>query len=183
MWHHPLIDINTELAQKFKKYAFIVGVVFSVLGIAALLYPFFMALLSVAFVAWFMIFAGFVAGYYTFLSYSKEWIGWLKVLILVGTGLFMLFNPLGGIQVLGLLLVIYLLLDAFANFTLASLNQTSTQWLWIFNGLISIVLAVIFLSTWGSVAAESWLIGVYVGISLLVDGIVLVLSSRRVQSV
>ncbi len=182
MWHNQLIEMNTELAQKFKKYTFIVGIVFSLLGIAALIYPFFMALVSAAFVAWFMIFAGFVAGYYTFVSYSKEWIGWLKSFILVGTGLFMLFNPLGGIQVLGLLLVIYLLLDAFANFTLASLNKTSTRWLWIFNALISIVLAVIFLSTWGSVAAESWLIGVYVGISLLVDGIVLVMSSSRIPS-
>lgn len=181
MWHNQLITTDSELTQKFKKYALIVGVVFSLLGIAALVYPFFMALMSAAFVAWFMIFAGFVAGYYTFSSHTQEWVGWLKALILVGTGLFMLFNPLGGIQVVGLLLVIYLLLDGFANFALASLNRTSTQWLWIFNGLISIALAVIFLSTWGSVAAESWLIGVYVGISLLVDGMVLIISSSRMK--
>ncbi len=180
MWHNQLI-INNELAQKFKKYALIAGIMFSLLGIAALMYPFFMALVSAAFVAWFMIVAGLVAGYYTFLSHSTEWIGWLKAFILVGTGLFMLFNPLGGIQVVGLLLVIYLLLDGFANFTLASLNRLSAQWLWIFNGLISVILAVIFLSTWGSVVAESWLIGIYVGISLLVDGIVLVVSSIRMK--
>ena len=181
MWHNQWVNIDSELVQKFKKYALIVGVVFSLLGIAALIFPFFMALMSAAFVAWFMIFAGLVAGYYTFLSHSQEWIGWLKAFILVGTGLFMLFNPLGGVQVLGLLLVIYLLLDGFANFTLASLTQTSTQWLWIVNGVISIVLAVIFLSTWGSIAMESWLIGVYVGISLLVDGVVLIVSSSRLK--
>ncbi len=181
MWSNHFVTSNSELEQKFKKYALIVGIIFSLLGIAALINPFFMALMSVAFVAWFMIFAGFAAGYYTFLSHSQEWVGWLKTFILVGIGLFILLNPLGGIQVVGLLLVVYFLLDGFANFTLASLNRASTRWLWIFNGLISVALAVVFLSTWSSVISESWLIGVYVVISLLVDGMVLVISSSRIK--
>lgn len=182
MWYNQMLSIETDMGKKFKKYALITGIIFVLLGTMALIFPFFMALMSAAFIAWFMIFAGVVAGYYTMISNSREWVGWLKSFILVGTGLFMLFNPIGGVQIVGLLLVIYLLLDGFTNFTLSSLSGSNERWLWIFNGVISIALAVIFLSLWGSIAEESWLIGIYVGISLLVDGVVLIVSSRRMHT-
>ncbi len=86
-----------------------------------------------------------------------------------------LFYPISGVETVDLLVAIYLLLDGFGSFALASLRKPAKGWwLWTLNGILSIILAIIFLMTWPFVPAEMWLVGIYVGISLLVDGQVLI---------
>jgi uncharacterized membrane protein HdeD (DUF308 family) len=77
------------------------------------------------------------------------------------------------VQVVGLLLAVYLLLDALGSFTLAQSVHPAKGWGWmVFNGAISIVLAALFLIGWP--VTSLWLVGVYVGINLLFDGMALV---------
>ena len=84
----------------------------------------------------------------------------------------MLYSPAAGIAALGLLLSFYLMMDAFGSFTLAQAHYPAKGWGWMLvNGLFSLALAVLFLIGWP--ATSIWLVGLYVAISLLFDGIAL----------
>ncbi len=174
MWNYQMLPSDMDLLPKFAKHSVIAGIVMVVLGGAALFYPFVASLFTVGVVAWLMLFAGLTAGYLTWRTDASDWLGWFKAFILVGTGLFILFYPMTGIAAIGLLLAIYFLLDTFAGFALGSMMRPAKGWwLWTLNGLFSLILAVIFLVYWPSIEAEAWLIGVFVGISLLFDGFML----------
>ncbi len=175
MWNYQLYANNKELLKKFGKYSLIAGIIMAIIGALAIFYPFYASLATVAFVSWMMVLAGVMVGYFTFISDRRDWWGWLKAFVLIGVGLLLLFYPISGVETVGLLLAIYLLLDGFGSFALAGMRKPAKGWwLWVLNGIISIILAIIFLVTWPFVPAEMWLVGIYVGISLFVDGLVLI---------
>ncbi len=184
MWNYSMLPTDLDLLPKYSKYALVIGIILALAGVAGIIYPFYASVFAVAFIAWLMIFSGIVAGYLTFVTDKRDWLGWLKALILIATGLFILFYPLAGIQALGLLLAIYFLLDAFAGFALGSMMKpVKGWWMWSLNGLLSLVLAIIFLVSWSSFVEESWLIGIFVGISLLFDGITLIIIANRIKKI
>ncbi|HEB55324.1 MAG TPA: hypothetical protein ENI98_03265, partial [Gammaproteobacteria bacterium] len=112
---------------------------------------------------------------YHALKYSRSrWSEWLKPVLLLASGLLMLFYPMGGVAAVGLLLAIYLLLDSFGSFTLANSLRPGKGWGWMFfNGIASLFLAVLFLIGWPSTSLL--LVGLYVAISLFFDGWALLL--------
>jgi uncharacterized membrane protein HdeD (DUF308 family) len=182
MWDFKSFPKEQEVLAKFGKYSTIAGVVMALIGIGAFVYPMYASLVTVAFVAWMMIFAGISTGYFTFISNKEDWLGWLKTLLLVGTGLFVLFDPVSGIAAVGLLFAIYFFLDGFAGFALgSSMKPNKGWWLWSLNGFISIGLGVIFLISWPSIAEEAWLIGIYVGISLFFDSLTLLFMGNNLK--
>ena len=174
MWNYGMLPDDARLMEKFSKQATIAGIVMIVLGTLAILYPFAGSLFTVAFIAWLMIFGGVMAGFATAKTDPKDWLGWFKAFILILTGALMIFQPGVGIQAVGLILAIYFLMDTFAGFAMGSmLRPLKGWWLWTVNGALSLILAIIFLSSWINVAETAWLIGIFVGISLLFDGFVL----------
>jgi len=85
----------------------------------------------------------------------------------------MLFYPMSGIVATGLLLSIYLLLDAFGSFILVYKMYPANGWGWmVLNGLASLVLAFLFFIGWPEISAL--LVGLYVAISLFFDGVALI---------
>ncbi len=171
MWSYPK---GEEIFEKFGKYAKIAGVVFIILGLVGIIYPMYMTLATEVFVTYLMIFAGVMAGYFTYMTDKSDWLGWLKSFILVGVALFMLFYPLSGVGTIGLLLAIYFFMDAFAGFGLASTMHPNKGWMmWAINALLSFGLGVLFLINWPF--SSMYLIGLFVGISLFFDGLALLM--------
>ncbi|WP_456431183.1 HdeD family acid-resistance protein [Nitratifractor sp.] len=180
MWNYGMLPDDGQLIAKFSKHATIAGIVMTILGILAIVYPFSGALFTVAFVAWLMIFGGVMAGFATAKTNPKDWLGWLKAFILIVTGVLMIFMPGVGIQAIALILAIYFLMDTFAGFAMGSMMRPlKGWWLWTLNGVLSLILAIIFLTSWINVAQTAWLIGIFVGISLLFDGVVLLVMGNR----
>jgi len=63
-------------------------------------------------------------------------------------------------------------MDAFAGFGLAySLRDDKHWWVWLINAITSLVLGVLFIIGWP--LSSLWLVGLFVGISLLFDGFAL----------
>jgi len=157
-WNSSLnveMNINKNLVDNFKKYAKISGTIFILLGLAGIIYPAFMSLTTLAFVSYLMIFAGIMAGWMTWTSNKNDWAGWLKSVLLVMVGLFMLFYPLQGVAAIGLLFAVYFLMDAFAGFGLAfSLKPQKIWWLWLINAITSLVLGILFI--WGWPLSSLW---------------------------
>jgi len=85
-----------------------------------------------------------------------------------------------GVAALGMLFAIYFAMDAFASFALAfSSKGVSGWWIILFNGIVSAVLSLLFILDWpfGSL----FYVGLFVGISLFIDGIVLLSMSNAAK--
>ncbi len=184
-WHEDLnleMNINKNLVDNFKKHAKISGTLFVLFGLAGILFPSIMSLTTVLLVAYLMLFAGISAGVMTYKSNRKDWVGWLKSFVLVLSSFFILFYPIQGAAALGLVFAIYFFTDAFASFSLALSLRPQKIWLvWLFNAITSLALGVLFVIGWPM--SSLLLIGILVGISLLFDGIALLLGGAFVQDI
>lgn len=88
--------------------------------------------------------SAFLVGYFTYKSDAGDWRGWLKSIIFLGVGIYMLVNPAGGIATLGLLFSIYFFMDAFSGFTLAASFYPNKGWgIWAINAVLSLLMAMI----------------------------------------
>jgi len=172
MWNYP---VHEDLFEKFSKYSKITGVIFILLGLVGIIYPVFMTHATVIFVSWLMLFGGFVAGYFTYLSDKSNYLGWLKSFILVSIGLMMLFYPMTGVGTVGLLLSIYFFMDAFAGFSLALSMRPANGWIWwMINAFFSLLIGILFIVDWPF--SSMYLIGLLIGFSLFFDGFSLLIT-------
>lgn len=173
MWKLPKED---NLFEKFAKYAKITAFIFIVLGLIGIIYPVFMTLATVTFVAWLMLIAGLMSGYFTWLSHKGDTIGWFKSFILIAASLFMLYSPLGGAATIGFLFSIYFFFNAFIGFSLAMSTRPHSVWIfWLINAIFSILIAVLLILGWPS--SSMYLVGLLVGFSLFFDGLALLAGS------
>ena len=171
---------DKEFLEKFQKYSKITGVIFLLLGLVGIFYPVIMSLTAAYFVAWLFIFSGLTIGYHTYKTDPKDWLGWLKAFIYLLTGILVAIFPVPGVAALGIILAVYFFMDGFASFALAGqMKGQKYNWLIILNGILSIVLGVIFLVYWpfGSLV----LVGLFVGISMFFDGVVLLSMSSAIK--
>ncbi|MDQ7042054.1 MAG: DUF308 domain-containing protein [Sulfurimonas sp.] len=169
MWEIPSQD---SLFDRFRKYTKITGIIFIILGIVGIIYPTFMTIVTVSFISWLMLFAGTIAAYFTYISNKSDVMGWLKSFLLIIVAFYMLLYPLSGAGTLGLLLSIYFFVDAFSSFSIGLSNKGhKSMFLWFINGFFSAGLGVLFVLGWP--LSSMYLIGLFVGISLLFDGIAL----------
>ena len=184
-WHKNLnleMNLNKNLVDNFKKHTKISGSIFVLVGAIGIIFPAFMSVTTVMLVAYLMMFAGISAGLLTYKSNKEDWAGWLKSFILVFASFVLLYYPLQGAAALGLIFAIYFFTDAFAGFGLAFSLKPQKIWLvWLFNAITSLVLGVLFVIGWPK--SSLFLIGLLVGISLLFDGVSLLLGGAFVEDV
>jgi len=179
MWKHPK---ELEQLEVFKNNARRVGVIMMLVGFLGAMFPIAASLTTVVFVAWLLLFSGFVVGYFTYRSDAKDWRGWLKSLIFFGVGIYMLVSPASGIATLGLLFAIYFFMDAFSGFTLAASFYPNKGWgLWTVNAMLSLVMAAIFVIGWPHTSIV--LIGLLVGFSLFFDGLALLMGAKILENI
>jgi len=163
------LPIEEKSLGKFGPYTFVTGILLIILGTVAIFLPGLMSLGVAIFAGWLLLIGGVFWAIHTYQYDAKSFMNWLKPALLVGVGLLMLVYPISGVAAVGMMLSIYLFLDAFGSFALAHLIRPVKGWGWmVFNGVISFLLATLFLIGWP--ATSMWLVGLYVGISLLFDG-------------
>ncbi len=175
-----LKDKNREFLEKFSKHSKIAGVIFLLLGLVGIFYPVIMSLTTAYFVAFLFLLSGFMIAFHTYNTDKKDWLGWLKAFLYLLTGILVTIYPIPGVAALGIILAVYFFMDGFASFALAGqLKGQKYNWLIVINGILSIILGVIFLVYWpfGSLV----LVGLFVGISLFFDGIVLLTMSSAIK--
>jgi uncharacterized membrane protein HdeD (DUF308 family) len=186
MWNYKL-DIKTseEFLKKLAKYSTVAGILFIILGLIGIFVPAFMTLTTVFFVSFLLLFAGISLASLTWMSNREDWMGWLKSFILIFVSVYMIFSPMGGVATVGLLLTMYFFMDAFANFGLAmsarNAHSSKTWWMWLFNAVASFVLGVIMIMGWPF--SSLYLVGIVVGISLFIDGWVLLMGGKILKDI
>lgn len=159
--------------RSFGPYTLTAGILLFILGIIGLVVPRAMSLATSLFLAWLLLIGGALWSYHTWNSFRSSFIDWLKPALLLISGALMLFYPASGVAAIGMLLAFYLLLDSFSSFAMASELRPLPGWGWmIFNAIITLSLALLFLIGWP--ATSIYLVGIYIAISLIFDGAVLI---------
>ncbi len=160
---------SANLLPNFGKISLIAGILLIILGVTGIVLPELMSLETSIFLASLFVVGSIFWLIHSFKSRSKEWSEWLKPILLLISGGLMLLYPMTGVATVGLLLAFYLLLDAYSSFLLAYSIRPKKGWGWmVFNGVMSLVLATLFLIGWP--VSSLWLVGLYVSISLFFDG-------------
>lgn len=162
------------------------SVLMIVAGILAIGSPLAAGIAVNVFVAWLLVLSG---GFHLVFSWYARNTGGFLWELLVGIlymfiGVYLLVHPAAGLVSLTIALAIYLFLEALLEFTLGFTlrPRPGSGWL-LFDGIITLILAVMIWRTWPS--SSVWVIGTLVGISMLFSGtsrLMLSLAARGVTS-
>ena len=171
--NNPLDELNEEILenplQSFGGHTLAIGILLVILGTAGIVLPGLMSIATVAFVASVLLVGGALWAYHTYKGNRRSFMDWLKPLLLILSGLLMLFFPLPGVASLALLITVYLLLDSYGSFSLAHARYPEKGWGWMtFNGIVDLALAALFIVGWPKTSLL--LVGIFVGVSLVFDG-------------
>jgi uncharacterized membrane protein HdeD (DUF308 family) len=149
------------------------GLILTILGIVALVFPYFFAVGSVIFFGALMTAAGLIWSFYHINARHKGAGGWLKPFVLILIGAILLLFPEQSIVILSVFLLIYLLTDAFANFyfALEFKDRLASWFLMLLNCLLDLVLAGILVYFIPHPKMLAQIFGILIGVSLLIDGI------------
>jgi uncharacterized membrane protein HdeD (DUF308 family) len=141
-------------------------------GICAIANPLAAGIAVTIFVGWLLIFSGcihLVFAWYTRNTGGFFWELLIGILYIV-IGVYVLMHLIGGLEALTIALAIYLLLEALLEFVLGFTIRPlpGSGWL-VFDGILTLVLAVLIWRTWPS--SKGWVLGLLVGVSMLFSGI------------
>lgn len=135
-------------------------------------------------VAWLLVFSGGAHLVFAWHTRGAGGIIWelLLGILYILVGGYLLFNPVAGLASLTLALAIYLFAEAVLEFILSFRLRPmpGSGWL-LFDGIITLILAIMIWRTWPSSA--EWAIGILVGVSMLFSGIsrlMISMAARRV---
>jgi uncharacterized membrane protein HdeD (DUF308 family) len=179
----------TSAAAFVKKsvgWSIALSVLMIVAGILAIASPLAAGIAVNIVVAWLLVFSGCVHLVFAWYRPSAGGFIWelLVGILYIVIGGYLLVHPVIGLASLTIALGIYLFLEAILEFVLgfALRPLPGSGWL-LFDGIVTLILAVMIWRTWPSSAV--WVIGLLVGISMLFSGtsrLVLSLAARSVTA-
>jgi uncharacterized membrane protein HdeD (DUF308 family) len=160
------------------------SVLMIVAGVLAIASPLAAGIAINVLVAWLLVFSGgahLAFGWHTRSAGGFLWellVGILYIFI----GVYLLLHPVAGLVSLTIALAIYLFLEAILEFVLGFTLRPlpGTGWL-IFDGIVTLILAVMIWRTWPS--SSAWVIGTLVGISMLFSGTARLMVSLAARTV
>jgi uncharacterized membrane protein HdeD (DUF308 family) len=173
-----------SIAKESIGWSIALSVALIVLGLLALMIPLAAGVAANLIVAWLLMFGGIA---HLIFAWHVKGVGghiWeaLIGLAYIVAGIYMLMHPLLGLLSLTVILAVYLLVKGVSQIILGAQMRAlpGSGWL-IFDGIICIVLAGFIY--WNLPYAAVWLIGTYIGITLLFSGfsrLMLSMAARKV---
>ena len=166
-------NIDKEKLKEFSSVSIISGIILILAGILAIAKPIAGSVAFVIFLGALFISVGIIQAYTTFKAHKTSAGAWFKVIMLLITGILLLIWPISGIAAVAILLAAYFFFDAFASFQMGlDLKPLKGWWLSVLNGSLSFILGIIMIIGWPFSAPFT--VGIIVGVSFLMDGIVLI---------
>jgi len=176
--------LAATIAKQSVGWSIALSVLMILAGVLAIIIPPAAGITVTLFVGWLLIFSG--VAHFVFGWHVRTAGGFVLELLLgilyVLVGVYLLFNPVAGLASLTLALAIYLFAEGILEFVLSFRLRPMPGWAWLlFDGVITLILAVMIWRTWPS--STLWVIGTLVGVSMLFSGVsrlVLSIGARRV---
>jgi uncharacterized membrane protein HdeD (DUF308 family) len=154
-----------------------------IMGILAILMPTLASAFFTSMMGWLALISGIIMIVESFQSKPVRgfWLNLVVGIFYVIAGLYILFNL--GAAMLALTLAFGILFIAEGIFTIimgfTTRAGSSMSWLVVINGIITLILGILVLNRWP--ISTLWLIGLYVGISLLFSGLSLLAAALAVR--
>ena len=176
------IQTPEDFASSVRKPFMMVGVLMAILGAVGIVFPNFLSIAIEVYLGWIMVVGGLLWLYYAFKLHVHSVGSWVKPIILLVAGGLWLASPAAGIAALTLLIAFYLFSDAFGSIAMAFERRPMSGWGWLLlNGSMSLILGVMILAGWP--ATSAFFLGIFVGISLLFDGMTLFMIGSSLKNV
>ena len=160
------------------------SVLMIIAGVMAIALPMIAGVAVTLVIGWMLIFSGGLHLAYAWQGGNASAVVWEVLLGLAygATGAYVLANPVAGLVSLTVAVAIYLFIEGVLEFVLSFQLRSlpGRSWL-LFDGIITLVLAVMIGSAWPSSAA--WVLGTLVGISMFFSGITRLMMSMTVRRI
>ncbi|MDX2230605.1 MAG: HdeD family acid-resistance protein [Leptolyngbyaceae cyanobacterium bins.349] len=170
--------------RKSSGWLIALSIILIVLGIVALFVPVFASVTFTLVMGWILLFTGVVQIIKSFRSRPVRgfWLNLVVGAMYAIAGLLILFNPIAGTLTLTAILGTLFIVEGIYTIIMAFKAKTGGEfsWLVLANGIITLILGIL---VWNRFPFSAlWLIGVYVGISILMSGfslLVISLTARK----
>jgi uncharacterized membrane protein HdeD (DUF308 family) len=174
-------QMNTSgKVMKFRTSFRNVGLIFAVLGLAAILAPAVATLVVEQMVAWLLVFWGFAGLIFArSLREISEWriVALVFAVVLVAGLVFVVFPGRGAAFLTALVIIVFLLDGALSILLGLRLSGVVPRWRWVVaSGVCAFVLGAIILAQWPTTA--TWVLGFLVGLNFLSTGLSMFVLSR-----
>jgi uncharacterized membrane protein HdeD (DUF308 family) len=177
--------MKTEMIDEVRQnsgWLIALGILMMVLGIAAIVEPFIATIVVARALSWTFLIAGIVRIIHAIQSRQQRgfWPSLIIGILYIIAGLLLLGNLLGAALTttlaFGWVIFAQGILEVIAAFTL----RPEPHWGWtLFSGIVAIILGILILQQWPIGAA--WLLGLYVGFSLLSEGLTMLVLPLAVR--
>jgi uncharacterized membrane protein HdeD (DUF308 family) len=174
----------TADVQRAATWSIVLSVLMIAAGVVAILAPMIAGVAVTVIVAWLLIFSGCLHLAFAWSAGRPSAVLWeiLLGVIYGAIGIYLLVTPVAGLVSLTLAIAIYLLVEGALELVLSFQHRgvPGSGWL-LFDGIVTLVLALMIGSTWPSSAV--WVVGTLVGISMFFSGITRLMLSMAVRRV
>ena len=183
MTNNSIHHLGLDRVRQNRGWFLLLGIVLILIGSTAIGEAFILTAFSMTFLGWLMVFAG-VAGAFHAFSFGRDWGGFFLDLITgvlyTVAGFMVLANPAASAVALTLLIALVLIFEGlFRAITAVSIRYP--HWVWVFfSGVVTTVLGFLIWRQWPS--SGLWVIGLYVGINMILNGWSLVMLSLAVKN-
>ena len=176
---------GSEELRRYWGWYLALGIVLIVLGTIAIGSTFVMTIASVFFFGWLLIIGGIMEVIHAF--WHKRWAGFFLDLLTgalyIIAGWMMVTNPAESALLLTLIIAMFLVFEGVFRIV-AALAARYPHWGWVMlNGIISLILGIMIWRQWPY--SGLWVIGLFVGIEMLLNGwslVMLSLTGRRLPA-
>lgn len=168
--------------HKAATWSIVLSVLMIAAGVLAIFSPAVAGVAVTVFFGWMLIFSGLLHLVFAWQAGRPGAVVWeiLIGMLYGGIGLYLLAQPVAGLQSLTLALAMYLVVEGVLEFVLSFQLRPlpGTGWL-LFDGIVTLLLAVMIASAWP--VSAGWAVGTLVGISMLFSGVTRLMLSAAVR--
>jgi uncharacterized membrane protein HdeD (DUF308 family) len=161
------------------------GVIMTLLGVGAIVWPVFSSLAVGIYVGWVLLFSGVVGLIIMFSAPSAAAFLWslLTSALALFAGVLLLWHPIEGVISLTLVLVAFFVAEGVFQIAAAFGYRTAfpESWGWMIgSGIADLVLAGVIIAGWPGTAA--WALGLIVGVNLITSGVAIAVVASSVRA-
>jgi uncharacterized membrane protein HdeD (DUF308 family) len=161
------------------------GVIMTLLGVAAVIWPQFSSLAVDVYVGWILLFSGVMGLVMMFSAPSAAAFLWslLTSALALFAGVLLLWHPIEGVVTLTLVLIAFFIAEGAFQIAAAFSYRTAfpESWGWMLaSGIADLLLAAVIMAGWP--ASAVWAIGLIVGVNLITSGVAIASVASSVRS-
>ena len=178
-----MTDATGPDLRKAGGWVIVWGVSLIVAGIIAIVEPSIAAVATALLLAWLFVFGGIVELVYAYQQRAHDGLAWKVIsgLAILVLGIYMLAFPIASIATLALLIAAFLAASGISSAMLAFKLRPKQGWGWVlFDGALSIVIAVMIASGWPHNSID--FVGILVGFCLISGGVWRIMLGRALRS-